>query len=80
MATFGGALLYTQYGFIKRHMMKKIAAHKPGGLGTDLSQDYVYTEWDDVQRFAEEFLADLDAVSTKTGRPQGSMPERQPPQ
>lgn len=46
VALFGGALRYTQYGFIKRHMMKKIAGAKPGHLGTDLSRDYVYTEWD----------------------------------
>ena len=52
VALFGGALLYTQYGFIKRHMMKKIAGDKPGNLGTDLSRDYVYTEWDGVKRFA----------------------------
>lgn len=60
VALFGGALLYTQYGFIKRHMMKKIAGDKPGNLGTDLSRDYVYTEWDGVKRFAEDFAAGLD--------------------
>ena len=60
VALFGGALLYTQYGFIKRHMMKKIAGDKPGNLGTDLSRDYVYTEWDGVKRFAEDFATDLD--------------------
>lgn len=59
VALFGGALLYTQYGFIKRHMMKKIAGDKPGNLGTDLSRDYVYTEWDGVKRFAEHFATDL---------------------
>ena len=56
VALFGGALLYTQYGFVKRHMMKKIASGKPGNLGTDVSRDYVYTEWDGVMRFAEDFL------------------------
>ena len=59
VALFGGALLYTQYGFVKRHMMKKIASGKPGNLGTDISRDYVYTEWDGVQRFAEDFLEGL---------------------
>ncbi|GAA3168159.1 hypothetical protein GCM10010531_21210 [Blastococcus jejuensis] len=59
VALFGGALLYTQYGFIKRHMMKKIASGKPGDLGTDVSRDYVYTEWDGVTRFAEDFLDGL---------------------
>jgi menaquinone-dependent protoporphyrinogen oxidase len=66
VALFGGALLYTQYGFVKRHLMKKIAQDKPGQLGTDTSRDYVYTEWDGVRRFAEDFVADL---ATDTGRP-----------
>lgn len=59
VALFGGALLYTQYGFVKRHMMRRIARDKPGGLGTDLSRDYVYTEWDGVKRFADHVAADL---------------------
>jgi menaquinone-dependent protoporphyrinogen oxidase len=52
---FGGALLYTQYGFIKRYVMKRIARHK-GSPDTDTSRDYVYTEWENVRAFAEEFL------------------------
>jgi menaquinone-dependent protoporphyrinogen oxidase len=59
-ALFGGALLYTQYGFVKRHMMRRIARDKPGDLGTDTSRDYVYTEWDGVRRFAEDFAGDLE--------------------
>jgi menaquinone-dependent protoporphyrinogen oxidase len=53
VALFSGALLYTQYGFVKRHMMRRIAKEKPGQLGLDTSRDYVYTEWDAVHRFAE---------------------------
>lgn len=64
IALFGGALLYTQYGFIKRHMMKKIAKDKPGNLGLDLSRDYVYTEWDAVKRFAEHFADQLEWPSS----------------
>jgi menaquinone-dependent protoporphyrinogen oxidase len=56
---FSGALLYTQYGFLKRRLMRKIASEKPGSLGTDISRDYVYTEWDGVRRFAEDFLGDV---------------------
>ena len=52
---FGGALLYTQYGFIKRHVMKYIARHK-GSPDTDTSRDYVYTDWESVKHFADEFL------------------------
>lgn len=63
VALFGGALLYTQYGFFKRHLMKKIASDKPGDLGLDLSRDYVYTEWDAVKRFAEHFADQLETTS-----------------
>jgi menaquinone-dependent protoporphyrinogen oxidase len=45
IAVFGDALLYTQYGFIKRHVMRKIAQDKPSNLGTDTARDYVYTDW-----------------------------------
>jgi menaquinone-dependent protoporphyrinogen oxidase len=42
---FGGALLYRQYGFLKRLMMRRIVRDKPGGLSTDTSRDHVYTDW-----------------------------------
>ena len=56
---FSGALLYRHYGFLKRLMMKKIVSDKPGGLSTDTSRDHVYTDWDEVKRFAEAFLERL---------------------
>jgi menaquinone-dependent protoporphyrinogen oxidase len=59
VALFGGALPYTRYGVLERHLMKKIAGDKPGNLGTDTSRDYVYTEWDGVRRFTEAFLEQL---------------------
>ena len=55
----GGALLYRQYGFFKRLMMKKVVSDKPGGSSTDTSRDHVYTDWDEVKRFAEAFLERL---------------------
>ena len=48
--------------------MKKIAQDKPGQLGTDTSRDYVYTEWDGVKRFAEDFVAGLATEAGSTGR------------
>ncbi|MFF2346296.1 flavodoxin domain-containing protein [Pseudarthrobacter sp. NPDC058119] len=59
VALFGGALLYTQYGFLKRMMMKKIVSSQ-GSTDTDTGRDYIYTEWDGVRRFAEEFVAPFD--------------------
>lgn len=67
VALFGGALLYTHYGFLKRHVMKKIAGDKPGNLGTDTSRDYVYTEWEGVKQFTETFLAQLPSPDAARG-------------
>ena len=64
---FGGALLYTQYGFIKRHLMKKIARDK-GNPDTDTSRDFVYTEWDGVKHFVEEFLETLPPEAARDPR------------
>jgi hypothetical protein len=33
---------------------------------TDISSDYVYTEWDGVKRFAEDCMADLAAEADRT--------------
>jgi len=56
---FGGALLYRQYGLLKRLMMKRIVHSKPGNLSLDTSRDHEYTEWDEVKRFADDFLQQL---------------------
>ena len=52
-----GALLYRKYGFIKRWMMKMIV--KRGGGDTDTSRNYVYTDWEAVDQFANEFAVRL---------------------
>jgi menaquinone-dependent protoporphyrinogen oxidase len=56
-----GALLYRRYNWIKRWVMKRIVA-KAGG-DTDTSRDYEYTDWRDLQTFAEQFaqVAGLNA-------------------
>jgi len=51
-----GALRYSQYDYFKRLIMKLIARQQGGD--TDTSHDYEYTDWDDLTRFVEEFLAD----------------------
>lgn len=48
-----GALKYTQYDFFKRLLMKMISRRE--GRTTDVSQDYEYTDWDAVKKFALEF-------------------------
>ena len=39
--------------------MMRIVRDKPGGLSTDTSRDHLYTDWDQVRRFAEDFLKRL---------------------
>lgn len=62
---FGGALLYTQYGFVKRRLIKTIA--KKNALGTDTHRDYDYTDWDDVDHFAMGCAA-LVVADTESAR------------
>ena len=54
-AVVPGALLYQEYGFFKRWMMKMIV--KRGGTAdTDTSRNYVYTDWVNVDSFARQFV------------------------
>lgn len=68
---FAGALPYSKYGWLTRIVMKMIS--KRAGEATDTHQDYEYTDWNDVERFAsgflkslEDFNAALDKFSTRT--------------
>ena len=49
---FAGALAYTRYGWLKRTVMKRIAAAEGGD--TDTSRDHEYTDWDAVNDFARD--------------------------
>ena len=55
IATFGGALRYSEYGFLERLMMKRIARDATGD--TDTSRDYEYTDWAEVEQFATDVAA-----------------------
>jgi menaquinone-dependent protoporphyrinogen oxidase len=50
-----GALKYTRYDYFKRLIMRMIAEQR--GQRTDTSQDYEYTNWDELEAFVDEFLA-----------------------
>jgi menaquinone-dependent protoporphyrinogen oxidase len=49
-----GALLYTQYNFLLRLVMKRIA--KQAGGDTDTSRDYDYTDWAALDRLVDELV------------------------
>ena len=56
---FGGALRYSEYGFLQRLVMKRIAKEATGD--TDASRDYEYTDWHEVEAFADDFAAFVEA-------------------
>lgn len=55
---FAGALKYTQYGWVKRSLMRRIAAAEGGDA--DTSTDHEYTDWDAVEHFAIDALDAVD--------------------
>ncbi|MCU0961426.1 MAG: hypothetical protein MUF48_15125 [Pirellulaceae bacterium] len=52
--TLAGGLMYRQYGFLKRWIMRSIAGK--AGRPTDTSQDHEFTDWDHVRGFAHNCL------------------------
>ena len=49
-----GRLAYTQYGWLTRFVMKRIA--RQHGQPTDTSRDYEFTNWDEVARIAADVV------------------------
>jgi menaquinone-dependent protoporphyrinogen oxidase len=49
---FAGALVYTQYGWFKRRVMRAIV--KRDVDDTDMTRDYEYTDWPAVEQFARD--------------------------
>lgn len=52
-----GAFRYSSYDFLKRWAMKYIAYRRGGP--TDTTRDYELTDWEDLARFTDTFLGDL---------------------
>ena len=59
---FAGALAYTRYGWVKRHLMTRIAQAQ--GDDTDTSVDHEYTDWAAVEQFAIDALALFNDASS----------------
>jgi menaquinone-dependent protoporphyrinogen oxidase len=58
MHAVAGALLYRQYGFALRLLMRFISSVV--GASTEASRDHEYTDWNALARYADEIVADLD--------------------
>lgn len=61
-ASFAGALRYSKYNLFTRLLMRLIVG--VAGGDTDASRDYEYTDWREVERFADEFAARLGPAAT----------------
>jgi menaquinone-dependent protoporphyrinogen oxidase len=57
IACFTGCLAYTQYGFLKKHLMRWIATKK--GASTDTTRDHEFTDWGAVVGFSEQIAAEV---------------------
>jgi menaquinone-dependent protoporphyrinogen oxidase len=55
-----GALLYQEYGFFVRQMMRFISSIV--GASTDTSRNHEYTDWKAVDAYAEEFAETIAAA------------------
>jgi menaquinone-dependent protoporphyrinogen oxidase len=62
-----GALPYTQLDWFRRFAVKMVMKHHGGD--TDTSQDFEYTDWEALSRFATEFVnaTDPDAARQAPG-------------
>lgn len=58
-----GALVYSQYNFFIRQVMKLIVKQH-GRTELDTARDYVFTDWNAVEGFAREFAAGVGAKPT----------------
>lgn len=61
---FAGALVYTQYGWFKRQVMRAISRREGGD--TDTSRDHEYTDWQAVEQFARDMHKLVQASEVAT--------------
>jgi menaquinone-dependent protoporphyrinogen oxidase len=57
IACVAGRLAYTQYNWLVRRLMRRIAL-KEGGSG-DMSRDHEYTDWLQVEQLADELAGNI---------------------
>lgn len=69
IGNFAGAIRYSEYNFLLRFVMKRIAKSSTGD--TDTARDYEYTDWTAVEAFADDFatlVADHDSPAVSPER------------
>jgi len=58
-----GALKYIEYDFFKKWIMKRISQKSGGPI--DTSQDYEFTNWDELDKFVLQFVKEVPALKSK---------------
>jgi menaquinone-dependent protoporphyrinogen oxidase len=61
---FAGAVAYSQYNWLIKQVMRRIARHETNGGCQDTSRDYDLTDYDEVTAFAHAFADMLPVVPT----------------
>jgi menaquinone-dependent protoporphyrinogen oxidase len=64
---FAGALVYSQYNWLMKRVMRHIVRKKENGRYTDMSRDYEFTDFGAVREFARDFGAAVGYGSTRSG-------------
>ena len=64
-AAAAGALRYSQYNFVTRFIMKRIATKT--GMPTDTVRDYEFTDWTKVDRLMAELIEGIPAEAGARG-------------
>jgi menaquinone-dependent protoporphyrinogen oxidase len=72
--TFAGALQYREYDFATRLVMR-VLMHK-GDHPSDVSRDYDFTDWDEVERFARGFGSHVEAAAYASRSQPSTVPSR----
>jgi menaquinone-dependent protoporphyrinogen oxidase len=65
IACFAGRLAYTQYGALKRLILRSIAKHEGGP--TDTHRDHELTDWAAVVRFANDMAQAIKDAERRSG-------------
>lgn len=60
---FAGALKYSKYNWFLKRIMKRIVAK--AGFASDITHDYEFTDWKEVQAFAELFIDEVVLAQNK---------------
>jgi menaquinone-dependent protoporphyrinogen oxidase len=70
-ATFAGALPFTRYGWFGKRIMKAIWRRE--GFDVEITRDYEYTRWEDMDRFSDAYAALLPGqVPLRSASAEGS--------